>query len=108
MRQIATAVIDDDPLLPRLTASERRSRLQAAIGRAQDKANACAAASTFNAQLGDWATRLDARDLVDTSEIEEVLDLVSRVEISAQTCAPLAPDDRALTIVAARHTTAAR
>jgi len=108
MRQIATAVIDDDPLSPRLPASERRSRLQAAIGRAQEKTTSCVAASTFNDQLGDWATRINLRHPVDTSEIEEALDLVSRVEISAQTCAPLAPDDRALTIIAARHTTAAR
>jgi Tfp pilus assembly protein PilF len=108
MRQIATAVTGDDPLSPRLTAPERRNRLQAAIGRAQGKANACPAASSVNAQLEDWATRLEGRRPVETSEIEEALDLVSRVEISAQTCAPLGPEDRALTIIAARHTTAAR
>jgi len=108
MRQLATAVIDDDPLSPRLPASERRNRLQAAIGRAQGKATACAAASTFRAQLEVWATRLAGGRPADTSEIEEALDLVARVQISAQTCGPLAPDDRALTIIAARHTTAAR
>ena len=110
MRQIATAVIDDDPLSPHLSPSARRSRLRVAIRRAQEKANACGAAADFSPQLQNWATRLQGQGLrpVDTSEIEEALDLVSRVEIGAQTCAPPGSQDRALTIIAARHTTAAR
>jgi tetratricopeptide (TPR) repeat protein len=108
MKEVSTAVIDDDPLSPRLSASERRSRVLAAIGRAKSKANACAAASGFTGQIENWAGRLKGRSPIDTSEIEEALDLVSRVESSAQTCGPLAPEDRALLIIAARHTTAAR
>ena len=108
MKRVSIAVVDDDPLSPRLSASERRSRLQIAIGRALDRANGCPATSGFKEPLENWAPRMKERHAIETSEIEEALDLVSHVESSAQTCGPLAPEDRALLIIAARHTTSAR
>jgi tetratricopeptide (TPR) repeat protein len=114
LREVASLVLNGDPLAPRLGANERRSRLLVFFQHAVRRLETCLSdpsvrtstsleqlrteARDFQSALGQ--SRRPARDLVDDG-----VDLVYRLERTVeQSCgAPPAPHDRALLLIGRRH-----
>jgi Flp pilus assembly protein TadD len=112
-RQIVDFVLDGDPLAPRLGATERRRRVDTIIRRTRERLGLCTTAqpdasaatpASLLAALDALQLRVRPRQPIDQDTVEDLLDLTSRIEkYAAQRCAPAAPVDRALLIVALRH-----
>lgn len=103
MLETADAVLAADPLAPRISATERRRRLEAAFGRATERISACAGSVTAPDGFEEWRKSRNRRRTLDPNDIEEALELVLRAERATDRCAPPAPIDRAIAIVARRH-----
>lgn len=111
-REVVDLVLTGDPLAPRLGAAERRRRVTAAIVRADQRLAQCTVpppdqssdeAAALRAQLASFQPRV-SRGPIDQDTAEDALDLTFRIETYAGArCAPAAPVDRALTLIAARH-----
>jgi Tfp pilus assembly protein PilF len=103
MLDVTDAVLSGDPLAPRISAAERRRRLEAAFSRANERIAACGASVTAPEGFDDWQKTLDRRRTLDPNDIEEALDLIMRAERATDRCAPSTAIDRALAIVARRR-----
>ncbi len=111
--ETATLVLNADPLGPRLGAEERRRRIEAAIGRANDRLAMCTtpqpdvaaeSVSALRNELAAWELRLKRRGSLDQDTAEDALALAARVEqYVGQRCAPPAPIDRALVLISLKH-----
>jgi tetratricopeptide (TPR) repeat protein len=120
LRSTITLVLASDPLAPRLTVAERRRRFAAAIARARERLDMCAASpgaqgstgfasldprlQTFESLLGPHPPK-DAPPVMDT--IDDGMDLVLQIEESSGSCGPVNPLDSALILIGQRHRTGA-
>lgn len=105
-REVALAVLANDPLAPRLGAVERRRRLDSALVRVHERLASCPAAADVGSPTHDVEQfRADmASGPLDQDGVEAGLDLVHRASAYADAhCAPPIPLDRALDLIADLH-----
>ena len=114
LMQVSQLVLSADPLAPRLSSTERKRRLKAALAYLKERLGSCGA-SPPPAQTADLEslrleivafdktiTEVAARDLTDT--IEEGLNAIARTERALEgRCGSAPPLDRALGLITRRH-----
>jgi tetratricopeptide (TPR) repeat protein len=112
-RQLATHVLDDDPLAPRIGRAARARRLLANLDYASSRLQTCLAAGPSSATDADRALDAEARRFAaahrgdaarDEDTAEAGVGLAARAATAAaRLCPPAAPRERALAVIAERH-----
>jgi tetratricopeptide (TPR) repeat protein len=111
MQQIASLVVERDPLRPRLSTSERRTRLVAALARAEARLDLCPRGPASSPSLEQLYTEVSAFQASRAhgarnsgiEDFEDGLSTIYRVELETAPCGPRSVLDRALLLIAERH-----
>jgi Flp pilus assembly protein TadD len=104
MAVTARHAIDDDPLAPRLGASERRRRTEQAIDYAIDRLMRCDAGAARLPMLSTTREAIHRSGGRELDAIEAAVDAITAaVQEAVDRCPPLTPTDDALLIIGRSH-----
>ena len=99
---VTTGVLTLDPSAPRLSTSERRTRLLSGLEAVESRLTTCPPTAETNAEVRDvrmFSADLRRRVRVDSEIIDNGMDLIGRGEHAAASCRQESPTDRALGLI---------